>query len=463
MGAAAARARRAAAPRADSDFLEPHPRRPVRRSRLRADAEGRGRSICRAARHRSTSPITCTPTSGTAAAARRSTAASCRSTILSPTARSSRSSPASRRTEPRLARPGAGLPRLAPQPRQGARLVPQPGRRREPERRPRDAERELARSGAAEQLAALARRVQAPDAEHLYQLLGSGDLTLTQPLQAAAPAARPGRHDAVRPAGAASAGAARRRDRGRRRPADHAGTLLRSGAARADHRLRDARPRRHDPPRATAASLARMRRASRSACCRWSGASPDQDGACRCEIVVERHRPARPAARHHRRARRGAPEHRAADARAPTRPTGAPPFALTRRCATLDAAGARAAAACAAVPNVMRGRAGALGSASPQRFEDVDRALVGGERRLVQRLRQRRVRMDRALQVLAAAREYSIASTASAISSPAIGPMMCTPRISSLAASATSLTKPAPGFHRARAAAGGERETRPIL
>ncbi len=40
--------------------------------------------------------------------------------------------------------------------------------------------------------------------------------------------------------------------------------------------------------------------------------------------------------------------------------------------------------------------------------------------------------------------EYSIASTASAISSPAIGPITCTPRISSLPASATILQNPAP-------------------
>src|SRR5512132_2737662 len=39
--------------------------------------------------------------------------------------------------------------------------------------------------------------------------------------------------------------------------------------------------------------------------------------------------------------------------------------------------------------------------------------------------------------------EYSIASTASAMSSPASGPMMCTPRISSSSCAAMSFTKPA--------------------
>ena len=39
--------------------------------------------------------------------------------------------------------------------------------------------------------------------------------------------------------------------------------------------------------------------------------------------------------------------------------------------------------------------------------------------------------------------EYSIASTASAISSPAIAPMMCTPRISSSSFAAISLQNPA--------------------
>src|SRR6187402_2655026 len=53
--------------------------------------------------------------------------------------------------------------------------------------------------------------------------------------------------------------------------------------------------------------------------------------------------------------------------------------------------------------------------------------------------------------------EYSIASTASAISSPASGPMMCTPRISSSSCAAMSLTNPAVDSI-ARAAAGRERK-----
>ena len=54
--------------------------------------------------------------------------------------------------------------------------------------------------------------------------------------------------------------------------------------------------------------------------------------------------------------------------------------------------------------------------------------------------------------------EYSIASTASAISSPAIGPMMCTPRISSSSVADDDLAETGRRFHRARATAGEERE-----
>ena len=69
------------------------------------------------------------------------------------------------------------------------------------------AERELARIGVrAEQLAALAQELRARDVEHLYQLLGEGELTVTQLMHAAArllppPAPRPAR----------AGGAARRR------------------------------------------------------------------------------------------------------------------------------------------------------------------------------------------------------------------------------------------------------------
>ena len=71
-------------------------RGPVRRPRLCADAQGRGRRPAVAVRRRSTSPITCTRSSVTAAAVRASTAASCPSTITSPTAKWSRSSAARR-------------------------------------------------------------------------------------------------------------------------------------------------------------------------------------------------------------------------------------------------------------------------------------------------------------------------------------------------------------------------------
>jgi hypothetical protein len=53
------------------------------------------------------------------------------------------------------------------------------------------------------------------------------------------------------------------------------------------------------------------------------------------------------------------------------------------------------------------------------------------------------MRVHRALQVFGSWREYSSARQASAISSPAMGPMMCTPRISIAPASATIFAKPA--------------------
>ena len=62
-----------------------------RGSHLRAHAEGRGDRPARRARRRSTSPTTCTPRSGIAAAAPRSTAASCRSTTSCAAATASRS------------------------------------------------------------------------------------------------------------------------------------------------------------------------------------------------------------------------------------------------------------------------------------------------------------------------------------------------------------------------------------
>jgi GTP pyrophosphokinase len=58
------------------------------------------------------------------------------------------------------------------------------------------AERELARLGSAsafrpEQFAALVQELKAPDADHLYQLLGEGEITVTQLLQAAARLSEP--------------------------------------------------------------------------------------------------------------------------------------------------------------------------------------------------------------------------------------------------------------------------------
>ena len=97
--------------------------RAVRRSHLRHDAARRGgRSAAR--RHRRwISPTTCTPVSAIAVAAPRSTAASCRSISRSPTAGSGDHHRQAGRAEPRLAVPGARIPGVAQQPRQGARLV----------------------------------------------------------------------------------------------------------------------------------------------------------------------------------------------------------------------------------------------------------------------------------------------------------------------------------------------------
>ena len=63
------------------------------------------------------------------------------------------------------------------------------------------AERELARIGVrSEQLAALAQELKARDAEHLYELLGEGEITVTQLLQAAARRVAPPEPQLVRPA-----------------------------------------------------------------------------------------------------------------------------------------------------------------------------------------------------------------------------------------------------------------------
>ena len=67
------------------------PHRPLRRRGLRLHAEGRGEDAATRARRRSTSPTPSTPTSATRRSARRSTAASSRSTTGSRTATSSRS------------------------------------------------------------------------------------------------------------------------------------------------------------------------------------------------------------------------------------------------------------------------------------------------------------------------------------------------------------------------------------
>ena len=72
------------------------PHRPLRRGGARLHAQGPGEDAARPARRRSTSPTPCTPTSAIAPSARRSTAASCRSTTGCGTATSSRSSPRSR-------------------------------------------------------------------------------------------------------------------------------------------------------------------------------------------------------------------------------------------------------------------------------------------------------------------------------------------------------------------------------
>jgi GTP pyrophosphokinase len=72
------------------------------------------------------------------------------------------------------------------------------------------AERELARIGArAEHLSALAQELKARDTEQLYELLGEGELTVTQLLQAAARLFEPAPRPVVRPA--PRPGAARRR------------------------------------------------------------------------------------------------------------------------------------------------------------------------------------------------------------------------------------------------------------
>src|SRR5580693_1164676 len=68
------------------------------------------------------------------------------------------------------------------------------------------AERELARIGArAEQLGALAQELKARDTDHLYQLLGEGEVTVTQLMHAAARLFQPPERPAVRPPRAAAA------------------------------------------------------------------------------------------------------------------------------------------------------------------------------------------------------------------------------------------------------------------
>ena len=123
---AAARHRRLAIPSASSDFLEPRARGAVRRPRLRADARRARSSTCRAARRRSTSPTTCTPSLG-----HRCRGAQVNGRIVPLDHQLANGDVVEIITgkqpqpEPRLAGRARGLPRLAAQPRQGARLVPQ--------------------------------------------------------------------------------------------------------------------------------------------------------------------------------------------------------------------------------------------------------------------------------------------------------------------------------------------------
>ncbi len=91
------------------------------------------------------------------------------------------------RAEPRLAGARTGLSRLAAQSFEGARVVPQARCRRTTARAGRQiAERELARLGVKpEHMSALVSELKANDIDQMHQLLGEGEITVTQLVQAA--------------------------------------------------------------------------------------------------------------------------------------------------------------------------------------------------------------------------------------------------------------------------------------
>ena len=121
------------------------------------------------------------------------------------------------------------------------------------------AERELARIGArAEHLSALAQELKARDTEHLYQLLGEGEITVTQLLQAAArlfePAPRPVVRPPPRPGGCAAGALPRWRSR--------AWATCRSRWRAAAHRCARSRSPATSPSGAASRCIAATARAS---------------------------------------------------------------------------------------------------------------------------------------------------------------------------------------------------------
>ena len=238
---------------ADRDLLERHARRAVRGPRLRAHPQGRRhRAAARGDAARLRLPRAHLPRPPLPRREGQRAHRAARPPRWR-TARSSRSSPPSRKPRAATGSPRAGLPRLRAQPRQGARLVPQAGRRattaapaaRSPSASSRAwgcaprARSPRSRRNSGRATRAPVRRARRRRPHRDAAAAGGG---------AACSGAQPRTPARARAPRAASAGAARRWRSRASATCRHTRALLRAGAARADRRLRDARARRHDPP-----------------------------------------------------------------------------------------------------------------------------------------------------------------------------------------------------------------------
>ena len=309
--------------------------------------------------------------------------------------------------EPRLARARAGLPGLAaqPQPRCGPGSASRTPATTAAPGAPSPNASWRASAPAPSTLSALAQELKARDTEQLYQLLGEGELTVTPAAAGGRAAVRTGAAAGGAPATAPPALPAGAPPRWRSR----AWVTCRSRWRAAAHRCARSRSPATSPSGAaspctavTAPSLARMAALKPDRVLKVEWTSADTQGM-NVVIAISAYD------------RRGllrdlsdvlAVERLSIDA-ATTRTdhdTGLAHFALTVAVRDLEQLAARAAPA-GRGPQRDRGAPPALSAARVlSAIDRVDRALVRGEGGLVHRFRERRVRVDGALQVLGARR-----------------------------------------------------------